>query len=50
MSEALAEIEEWKNQFVDWAEALMTMIWGRPAHHGAARINALQGWMEESPV
>jgi hypothetical protein len=47
---AVNQIEEWKGQFLEWADALMAMLWGRPAQHTAARVNALQGWMEESPV
>jgi hypothetical protein len=50
LSEAVDEIEDWKCQFVEWAEALMTMIWRRPVQNTAPRVNALQGWMEESPI
>lgn len=50
VTETLEHMEEWRSQFVEWAEALMAMLWGRPSQQGAARVNALNGWMEESPV
>jgi spore germination cell wall hydrolase CwlJ-like protein len=46
----IEQMEEWRSQFVEWAEALMAMLWGRPGQQSAARVNALNGWMEESPV
>jgi hypothetical protein len=46
----MKEMEDWRCQLVEWAESLMTMLWGRPEQETAARITALQGWIEDSPV
>jgi hypothetical protein len=46
INEALKEMEEWRSQLVEWAESLMTMLWGRPERETAAPINALQGWIQ----
>jgi hypothetical protein len=45
----IEDLEEWREKLTEWAESLMLVLWGT-SPRTAPRVNALQGWMEESPV
>lgn len=42
--------EEWKDVTSDWCNSLMSFLFGDTVMSEAPQINALQDWMEQSPV
>ncbi|KAL5373866.1 hypothetical protein PMIN04_012686 [Paraphaeosphaeria minitans] len=42
--------EDWKEVTSEWCNSLMVMLFGDTVMNDAPQLNALQDWMEQSPV
>ncbi|KAF1971154.1 hypothetical protein BU23DRAFT_570150 [Bimuria novae-zelandiae CBS 107.79] len=42
--------DEWKEVTSEWCNSLMALLFGDTVMSDAPEINALQGWIEQSPV